>query len=558
MAFAVMVMSAKAQIDEDINVTAHGDAERKIIFTERLSVLPNIVDTSFNAYPVKYRLIPVDVRLHLIPQSIAPVKLTVLEPLDQLYSGYIKAGIGNYLMPYGDLYYSSVRNKSKQWGINLKHHSSQGGIKDVGYNGFNQNKAAIDYQRFYYKYSLEAKASYERNSMYFYGYNPEQFKYLNKDNTHQAFNVAQGSLTYQTHYKDSLKINNRMGVEYRFMNNLYTVNENYAKIHGELTKLMEKEVYGLDYSLDFNGLSQPNYNKVAQADPLEYEKFKTNNAILKINPHIRTGGENWSVRAGLAIQSDMSNVAKFHFYPDAEADFSLFNDIFIPYLGISGGLERNSFYSMTAVNPFILSNSEMKTTNNKYDIHFGIRGSISSKISFNLGASVKKFNDYALYVNDTVWYNAANVFKPIYYTLTKTTISAQTTYAQGEKLKVYLRGEYHLFDVLREAYAWNEPNFNVSLSGVYDLADKIIVRGDVFVVGERNIPFQYDETTLELLSTGFKLKPFVDFNLGFEYRYTKRLSAFLNFNNILNQKYQNWNFYKVQGFNVLGGMTYRF
>jgi hypothetical protein len=51
---------------------------------------------------------------------------------------------------------------------------------------------------------------------------------------------------------------------------------------------------------------------------------------------------------------------------------------------------------------------------------------------------------------------------------------------------------------------------------------------------------------------------FFDFNLGFEYRYNKSISAFLNFNNIIGQKYQVYNQFPVQGINILGGATLRF
>ena len=57
-----------------------------------------------------------------------------------------------------------------------------------------------------------------------------------------------------------------------------------------------------------------------------------------------------------------------------------------------------------------------------------------------------------------------------------------------------------------------------------------------------------------------------DFNLGFladanlhmEYRYSNRFSVFLHFNNLAAQKYARWNRYPVQGFQVLGGLTFAF
>ena len=49
-----------------------------------------------------------------------------------------------------------------------------------------------------------------------------------------------------------------------------------------------------------------------------------------------------------------------------------------------------------------------------------------------------------------------------------------------------------------------------------------------------------------------------DINLGVEYRYSKRISAFIQFNNIASQRYFRWYKTPVQIFQVMGGITVRF
>ena len=557
--FIILAVALNAQTD--ITITAQGDAERKVPFTERLILLPKVVDTSFNAYPVSYQLIPVKVELNLQPQTIQPVQLTVLEPLQKLYKGYVKGGVGNFLTTYGDLYYSSTRSKQDAWSINMKHHSSQGGLKDLGFNGYSDNKIGVAYQYFKMRYSVEAKANYERNALYYYGANPANFSgandslNLSKDGTFQRFNIFGGNVKYQTHIIDSSKLNRNFEVAYRFMDDYKGVGEHYVKLSGEEMKFIEKEVYYLNYSLDYNYFKHPLFTSAE--DRITNGFAERDNGILNLNPNIRTHGDNWSVRVGLAIQSNVTtSTAKFHFYPDAEADYRLFNDIFVPYVGIKGGLQRNSFFTFTRENPFVTSDLDLRNTNKVLDFYGGIRGSISSKVSFNVVAEVAKYRDFVLFVNDTENFYG-NAFNVIYDTVTQTTFSAQTSYVNNEKLKIYLRGEYYLYSTVHQPKAWNRPNYTVSLSGVYDLADKILVRGDLFLVGDR---YHYYNTAIFVnYPEDFNLlKPFLDFNLGFEYRYTKRLSAFLNFNNILAKKYQYWNNFPVQGINLLGGVTYRF
>jgi hypothetical protein len=54
------------------------------------------------------------------------------------------------------------------------------------------------------------------------------------------------------------------------------------------------------------------------------------------------------------------------------------------------------------------------------------------------------------------------------------------------------------------------------------------------------------------------LDGYLDLHLGLEYRYTKRLSAFLDVSNLSASKYERWYRYPVQRGLVLGGLTYAF
>jgi outer membrane receptor protein involved in Fe transport len=49
-----------------------------------------------------------------------------------------------------------------------------------------------------------------------------------------------------------------------------------------------------------------------------------------------------------------------------------------------------------------------------------------------------------------------------------------------------------------------------------------------------------------------------DLSAGVEFEINKNFSAWLDVNNIFNNKYQRWNNYQVLGLNVLGGVIYKF
>ena len=55
-----------------------------------------------------------------------------------------------------------------------------------------------------------------------------------------------------------------------------------------------------------------------------------------------------------------------------------------------------------------------------------------------------------------------------------------------------------------------------------------------------------------------KLKGALDLNAGLEFKITKALNLWAQFNNITNQEYQRWNQYRVYGFNFVGGVVFSF
>jgi hypothetical protein len=359
--------------------------------------------------------------------------------------------------------------------------------------------------------------------------------------------------------RDSAKLNHHVGLDYNFLNGLSKTNEHNLKIGANLFKYMGKEEIGADVMLDFNGLQQNIPLMVTDSIGDSLLSINTNNTIFKVTPYIFSRGDNWSVKAGLGIYANIGNIAKFHFYPCVEGNYSLFNDIFIPYVGLSGGIKRNTFNSMRLENPFILENATIQNTNQKLKVYGGIRGSVSSTISFNLAVMHEELEGLPIFGMDST-YSYGNKFAVLYDTLSRTTISGQLAYQKLEKIKVYGKGEYFAYGSGRKEFAWHKPDFKLTLSGTYDLANKILVRANMFVIGNRKT---YSYSTIEGVEATdgkyiYSLKPFLDANLGFEYRYNKKLSAFVNFNNFAGKKYYKWTAYPVQGFNLLGGITLAF
>ena len=116
-----------------------------------------------------------------------------------------------------------------------------------------------------------------------------------------------------------------------------------------------------------------------------------------------------------------------------------------------------------------------------------------------------------------------------------------------------------MYETQREIKAWNLPDLTSDLMINYNLQEKILVKSTITFMNSKYM--KTSDTTQEELAYGVygrKIDPIIDFNIGLEYRFTKKVSAFIDANNILGKNYEIWGNYRVQGFNVLGGVTIAF
>jgi outer membrane receptor protein involved in Fe transport len=199
--------------------------------------------------------------------------------------------------------------------------------------------------------------------------------------------------------------------------------------------------------------------------------------------------------------------------------------------------------------------------NEKRPIEFygGIKGTLSKRISFNAGISFANVRDKALFITDTT-YSIRNKFDVIYDTMNVTTIDASISYQLQEKLKVDVLGKFNSYSALNNSYAWNLPRLEFLVRGSYNLFDKFLFNLDLTLEeGRKALVYEMgDDVTIENGQYIKSLDFITDLNLSIEYRYNKRISAFVEFNNIASQRYKRWYNTPVHSFQFLGGVTFRF
>ena len=528
---------------KDIELKATSEFEPTIKDAVKLGDLPEIKDTVKKIANINYGIAstPLVAKYEVIPIDAAKMKN---EPLTKLYHSLLKVGMGTYTTPYGELWINSLRTRDVAYGIHLKHISSSSHLKGVGYSGYSDNEVEVFSKKFYKKHTLTGEFNYKRNVINFYGYDTTENK-LSKDYNKQRYQLFEPVIKVQSHYTDSTKINHFIKVGYYNLTDIYNVAENNIKLNTVFNTYVNKERLFVAFDADY-------YNH-----KLPHDTF--NDVIIKLNPYFETHGKKWLADIGLAATLDMfsnQNSAKFYFYPQLNAQYDVYESIIIPYIGINGGLQKNSLRSLSNENPFIKSTINYKNSNTKFNVFGGLKGNLSSKTSYDAKASYSIVDSMHFFVVDYTDNRVLdNQYKVIYDNTNLFNVSGQVKYQYKEKIHFIAKGNYYMYKTKNLARAYHKPNFDLTFSTIYNLKSKIIIKADIFVIGNQFALTQVSNNFVYTTEPKL-LKGIVDVNLGAEYRYSKMLSFFVNFNNIANTRYYRWEKYPSQRFNLMAGLTF--
>ena len=153
-------------------------------------------------------------------------------------------------------------------------------------------------------------------------------------------------------------------------------------------------------------------------------------------------------------------------------------------------------------------------------------------------------------------YDFGNSFRVTYDDVTTRSFFGEFEYDFTNKIAAGGSIQYDDYEVKNLAEAWNLPALQFAVFAKYK-SEKWYATTNVFYVDERKIAVYNGPFPSNEVSTG-RLHSFVDFNLNGGYNIHDALSVFLKLNNVLNTKYQRFSNFNVQGFQVLGGVTYKF
>ena len=524
----------------------------------KLSTLPSIIDTAIEEVSPEFNVSPFVANTTFNVEPLKPARLKIVDPLNKYYRWYALAGFGLYTSPKAALYFNSLRSRVWNYGVEANHFSGNGGIKDVPSSAWGNSDVSLWINYFFKNYALSFKTGYQNNFVHYYGgLEGLDIIPLTADNTKQSVNRYNGDLYLKSHLKDIDDVNFESGLYFQHLSDNFETVEDRFVIDGNATKNFEDNFsLNVGFIYDYNKNNSIANHIISDSSDTDNNPRTQENSILVINTSVYFNLEKLKMRFGLDFAMDEG---KIHLYPIIELKYPVIDQYITPYIGINGKISRNSFSSFFDENPYVVSFAELKNTNQKFHFYGGLRGRISNRWSYDFAYSYESYQDYGLFVNDTL-YSIQNRFNVIYDDIKLNRFYATISYRNSEKLKVSLAGNIYNYTTSEQLFAWHKPDVKVNLLVDYNLSNKFLIGFDLFYIGNRKAASFYPVEGI-IPDQGIyvvDLDPYVDLNLKFEYQYNTRLSAFIEFNNLLSSNYQLWYKYQVQPFFALIGVTFSF
>ena len=466
------------------------------------------------------------------PAVLRPLALAQDSVLDLGIRNFIKAGFGNYSTPYLSAGFSFGDGKTSLVNVYTDYISSKGSLENQRYSEMNI-KAAGSY--FTAAHELYGRASIKSQDNYLYGYNHDTISYKGEGvlQRYQTLSLSGGIRN---------KEQTGTGINYNphFEANLFSSQSKASESSLAVTLPVEKtfaDVFSIRVAAKADITSYTSKNLVPNV------KF-TNN-IYSLAPELVYAKPLFNIHVGIAPTWDNN---KLNVLPNIYGEAKLQDKIFLVQAGLVGRIVKNNYQYLTTINPYLQTLAFQQNTK-ETEIYGGIKATLGSHFNFSAKASWLTYNNLPLFVNDTAdgktFYisneNRANNFR----------LHGDMSFVKQDKFTITGGLTFNGYNGFKNnSRAWGTLPVELNASLRWWAFKQVLLKGDFMAF--KGGPVLMKDGSDVVLGGG------TDLSAGVEFAINKNFSAWLDFNNVFNSKYQRWHSYPVYGLNILAGAIFKF
>lgn len=515
-------------------------------------------DVTDNKKEVKYNIFSIPVASTFTPAKGKAAVVEKAKPV-KLYDNYATIGAGTYTTILGEVYLNHAISRTESVGGYISHHSSQGNIEDVEFdNDFSNSKINANYSSRLRDLSWNVEGGFQRQTYNWYGVPESQIV------TAQANDIVVDHSFYSAHFGGDISFEDTYINSGSFQFRRFGDNQGSGENRFEFKTTVDIPINGEEISTDllFDYIGGTFDRSYFVNEELSYGNYQ-----IGVSSQYELKEDDLTVNLGASIfylNDRESGDSKFYIYPNVTATYRLVNDILIAYGGIEGGLIQNSYYDFANENPFVSPTLFIMPTDQLYDAYIGLKGKLSSNMSYNLSGHYKADRNKALFRNNEITldmdqaYSYGNSFGVVYDDLDTYGVAGEINVDVNRNFKLGIKAEYFNYSTDDEAEAWNLPDIKGSLFLDYQINENWFAGANLFYVGERKDQFFLNDGLTITTPFTVTLDSFFDANAHVGYNINDQISVFAKANNIANEAYQRWQNFPVQSIQFLAGATFKF
>lgn len=380
-------------------------------------------------------------------------------------------------------------------------------------------------------------AAIKKNDYYLYGYDHSLYD-LKKKDIRQQFEDVTVSAGLRNITGTKFRLNYDPNVSVDFFTNRDKASETNVMVNIPVEKkLTENFNIKVDFKGEFTNYSTLNYSP---------GNIVIRNNLIHLAPSVTYSRPLLKITGGV---TPVWNEGEYSVLPNIYFEAQMQEKTFMVQGGWVGRFIKNTYRHLTDINPYldpVLYQANTKET----ELYGGIKASLGTHFNINAKASFISYTDMPIFINDTSSDSKSFIIsnEP---TMNNLRIHGDVSYINQDKFTLNAGFNLNGYTGLNvNKNAWNTLPLEVTGSFRWWAYKHLVLKSDLFLFGGGN--------ALDKGNNSFATQGGIDLSAGAEYKINKQFSAWIDVNNILNDRYERWYKYPVYGLNVLGGILIRF
>ena len=268
----------------------------------------------------------------------------------------------------------------------------------------------------------------------------------------------------------------------------------------------------------------------------------------------------------LGVENSSSSLL---YYPQLEVVYRKTGNVLSPYLRAEGGVQFNTYKSLTLSNPYLAPTTLLTPTFKRYNASLGIRSQLVSVLNFDLGFIYDQVENFNIFErlpfdkdHENQAYRLSNAYAARYVDTDLYGFKAALRIDLAKDNFVRFETRYRVFETNGNQELWNVPALEMNWESQFQWKDRLAFSLSGNLWGDRKAAFRPIFIDQDLNSAQTPLPEnipiFISTTAHLTYKLTDQFDAFAKVKMNSQETHGRWAYYPEPQLLLLGGIVYKF